>query len=138
MNFILDQLAIGTHEEALTRPPDIDAMLCVAAERDIDPGPCRYHKVPMIDMQPIPVEQMVDAVQWIAGTIQNHRILVFCNAGIGRSPSVVIGYLCCALNYSFGEAVEHVAEQKAYISILPNLIQTIRTAAPAIQWPTDR
>ena len=51
--------------------------------------------------------------------------MVFCNAGIGRSPSVVIGYLCCVMGYSFGDAVEFVARRKPDISILPGLIRTI-------------
>ncbi len=51
--------------------------------------------------------------------------MVFCNAGIGRSLSVVIGYLCCIMGYSFGDAVEFVARRKSDISILPGLIRTI-------------
>ena len=131
MDFILDGLAIGNYEEALNPPPDMGALLCVAQEREVDPGRCVYHKVPIVDMQPIPAQQMREAVSWIEGRIHEHRIMVFCNAGVGRSPSVVVGYLCCVLGYSFGEAVEHVATQKPYMSILPNLIQTIEAAKNA-------
>lgn len=51
--------------------------------------------------------------------------MVFCNAGVGRSPSAVIGFFCSVLGYGFGEAVEFVARKKSDISILPNLIKTI-------------
>jgi protein-tyrosine phosphatase len=54
------------------------------------------------------------------------KILVFCNAGVGRSPSVVNGYLCCKLGYGFGQTAEHVAKCKPYMSILPNLILSIK------------
>ena len=125
MDFILDHLAIGSFEEAVEPSSEVDALLCVAQEHDVDSGSRKYHKVPIVDMQPIPVGQMEDAVNWIGDNITDHRIMVFCNAGIGRTPSVVVGYLCCALGYSFGDAVEHVANRKPYMSILPNLIQTI-------------
>lgn len=49
----------------------------------------------------------------------------FCNAGVGRSPSIVIGYLCCLLNHGFGQSVQLVSRRKSDISILPNLIKTI-------------
>ena len=133
MQFILDELAIGSYEEAQQPPSAIDALLCVAAERDVYPGRCKYHKVPIIDMQPIPVDQMCNAIEWIDAAVPNHRIMVFCNAGIGRSPSVVVGYLCCVLGYSFGEAVELVATRKPYMSILPDLILTIAKAAEQVK-----
>ena len=125
MDFILEHLAVRSYEEALGPYFDINALLCVAEEKDVGPGPCEYHKVPMIDMQPISVEQMKDAVEWIARTIQDHRIMVFCNTGVGRLPSVVVGYLCFEMGFSFGEAVEFVATRRPYMSILPDLIKTI-------------
>ena len=58
MEFILKNLAIGSYPEALSPPSEIDALLCVASEREIiDPG-CAYHRVPMEDMQPIPPGQI--------------------------------------------------------------------------------
>lgn len=125
MNFILDHLAIGNYEEALNPPSEISALLNVANKKDISETTLLYHKIPIIDMQPIPMDQMKEAVEWIEDHIISYKIMVFCNAGIGRSPSVVIGYLCCSLGYGFGEAVESVAKRRPNISILPNLIRTI-------------
>ena len=125
MIFILRNLAIGDYQDALNLSPDIQALLCVASEKDItDPG-ILYHKVPIIDMQPIPVLQLKESVLWIKEHISKHRIMVFCNAGIGRSSSIVVGYFCCILGYSFGHAVQYVATIKPYMSTLPNLINTI-------------
>jgi protein-tyrosine phosphatase len=126
MRFILDNLSIGNYEAALNPPPTISALLNVAAERDLQETTRLYHKVPIIDMQPIPATQMQEAVAWLKRYISEHQVMVFCNAGIGRSSSVVIGYLCCSLGYGFGEAVEFVARRKPDISILPNLIETIK------------
>lgn len=133
MDFILDNLAIGNYQEALEAPPDIDALLCVAEEKDIHEPPHIYYKVPIVDMQPIPADQLVDAVGWIRDNISNHKILVFCNAGVGRSPSVMIAYLCCILGYSFGDAVEYVATRRPYMSILPELIKNIEKAKKRIE-----
>jgi protein-tyrosine phosphatase len=124
MRFILNNLAIGSYDDALAPPSDITALLNVASEKDVETERL-YHKVPIIDMQPIPSEQMKEAVEWIRDHISQHKIMVFCNAGIGRSPSVTIGYLCCFSGYSFGDAVKFVARRKPDISVLPDLIKTI-------------
>jgi protein-tyrosine phosphatase len=133
MNFILDNLAIGKYEEALCTPSAISALLNVASEKDLGETDLLYYKIPIIDMQPIPTDQMREAVEWIEHHIVQQKIMVFCNAGVGRSPSVVIGYLCCYLGYGFGEAVEFVAKRKPDISTLPNLIRTIENTKVSIR-----
>ena len=125
MDFIVENLAIGNYQEALAPASDINALLCVAAEHDIYDTKYIYYKVPIVDMQPIPTEQLKDAIVWLRSNIEANRTMVFCNAGVGRSPSVVAAFLCCVLGYSFGEAVQYVATRRPYMSILPNLIKTI-------------
>jgi protein-tyrosine phosphatase len=126
MDFILENVAIGEYEEAVSPSPEITALLCVAEERNLSSPTLPYHKVPIIDMRPIPTEQLRDALQWIHRvTSGGNRVLVFCNLGTGRSPSVVISYLCCREHYSFGQAVEMVACKRPNISILPKLILSI-------------
>jgi protein-tyrosine phosphatase len=132
MKFIMENLAIGSYEDALNPPCEITALLNVANEKDIETD-LFYHKVPIIDMQPIPSEQMKEAVEWIRDHIDRYKIMVFCNAGIGRSPSVVIGYLCCFKGLRFGDVVEFVAKRKPDISILPELIRTIEDVKSAIK-----
>lgn len=132
MNFILDNLAIGSYEDALKPPSEITALLNVAEGKYIETK-LLYHKVPIIDMQPLPPKQMKEAIEWIRDHIIRYKIMVFCNAGIGRSSSVVIGYLCCFLGYSFGDAVEFVAKRKPDISILPKLIRTIEDVKSSIK-----
>lgn len=122
---ILPSLTVGTHNEASHHPEGIDAYLCVAEEKDAISSPGPSHKVPIIDMQPIPPAQLQEAVEWIHDHIAEQNIFVFCNAGVGRSPSVIIAYLCCFEGFSFGEAVEFVAKRKPNMSILPELITTI-------------
>ena len=121
----MEDLAIGNFKEALDPPSVIGALLGVAQEKDIYETNLLYHKVPITDMQPIPEDQLKEAIEWIRDTINEKKIMVFCNQGIGRSSSVVIGYLCCVLDHSFGQAVEYVATKRPYMSLLPSLIKTI-------------
>ena len=126
MDFILENLAIGEYDEALAPHRKISALLCVANERDIKMPRLFYHKVAVIDMQPIPADQLKEATDWIHHAItRGHHVLVFCNEGTGRSLSIVIAYLCCRLGYQFGRAIEHVATIRPKISLLPNLIVSI-------------
>jgi protein-tyrosine phosphatase len=85
----------------------------------------------MADKQPIPPEQLREAVEWIRDHIADHGILVYCNAGVGRSPSVVVAYLCCVLGFSFGEAVEYVARRKNAQASDPYLLKAAGAALSA-------
>ena len=125
MDFILDRLAVGSYQEALDPPSEITALLNVAEEHDLADSSLVYGKVPVVDMKSIPAPMLKDAVSWIASHIDDQKIMVFCHGGVGRSPSVIIAYLCCKRGYGFGEAVEYVATRKPRMSILPNLILRI-------------
>ena len=125
MDWILNNLAIGNFEESPNPPEGVEALLSVAEEREIIRTEFISHHVPIVDMQPIPTEQLNEAIQWIHSTIEQNKIMVFCNAGVGRSPSTVVAYLAVYHNMGFGEAVEFVARKKPYMSILPNLILNI-------------
>lgn len=123
MDHILERLAVSGHAEAMADPPGINAWLCVAREHGVPAG--RFgRQVPLEDMVSIPVVQLAEAVGWIHGHIRRHRILVHCNAGVGRSPSVIVAYLC-SCGMGFGEAVEHVARRHPRMSVLPCLVTTI-------------
>lgn len=122
MKAIVSHLFISSYNVACNPPDIITARLNVAEERDLPPvAGILDKKVAICDMTPIPVDQLKEAIQFIRDHIAHHAILVSCNAGIGRSPSVVIAYLC-TVGFGFGEAVEFVARRKSDISILPNLI----------------
>lgn len=129
-NYILEHLAVGNPVDAQCAHPHFDAFLNVAAELGFDPvhfGPKPYLKVAIDDMKPIPAFRLMEAAEFIDQHINTKRILVFCDGGVGRSPSVVIAYLC-SKGMRFGQAVEFVAVRKPYMSILPDLIESIRKA----------
>jgi len=120
-------LTVGSYEEAQTPPAGIQALLNVAEEHQIPETNLSAHKIPIVDMQPIPAKKLEEAVRWIDEHIGSHHIYLFCNAGVGRAPSVAVAYLCCYRGFSFGEAVEHVARRKPDISTLPMLIERVDT-----------
>ncbi|MGD8548531.1 MAG: hypothetical protein PVJ45_02850, partial [Desulfobacterales bacterium] len=65
MKYILKNLAIGNFEDAQDPPVGIDTLLCVAQEIDLSHVRCLYYKVPIVDMQPIPEDQLKEAVVFI-------------------------------------------------------------------------
>jgi protein-tyrosine phosphatase len=130
MNYILEHLAVGNPRDAENALEHFDAFLNVASEVDVNPSlfiPKPYLKVAIDDMKPIPAFRLMEAAEYIDQHINSKRILVFCDGGVGRSPSVVIAYLC-SKGMRFGQAVEFLAQRKPYMSILPDLIESIRKA----------
>ena len=142
MNHILEHLSVGNAADAQKAPAHFDAFLNVASEVDMEPGlfgEKPYLKVSIDDMKPIPAFRLMEAAEFIDQHINDKRILVFCDGAVGRSPSVVVAYLC-SKGMRFGQAVEFVAIRKPYMSILPDLIESIRKAfvrPPAPVWRLD-
>ncbi|BAU46895.1 dual specificity protein phosphatase [Sulfurifustis variabilis] len=125
MDFVTDRLALGNAADAAGPPAAVTALLCVAAELDAPPAGLRFHKVPIIDFRPIPAPLLAEAVDWIEAQGPAERVLVYCNAGVGRSTSVVVAHLCVAQGMGFGQAVEFVARRRPHMSILPGLLTAI-------------
>jgi protein-tyrosine phosphatase len=130
---VYENLTVGPYEEAQPPPDRIGALLCVAEEHSLPETGLPTHKVPITDMQPIPAGQLEEAVRWIDAHIGGRHTYLFCNAGVGRSPSVAVAYLCCYEGFSFGGAVEHVARRKPNISTLPRLIERIETVRSLLE-----
>jgi len=110
---VLGNLSLGGFAEAAAAPRQITALLNVARERDLYVTDRLYHKVPMVEQQAIPAEQLAEAVRWLRDTLPRHRVLVFDSAGAGRKPSeraasVVVAYLCCVCDVPFDEAADRI------------------------------
>ena len=70
-----------------------------------------YCKLPLIDFQPIDPQFIPKAVSWLKEVIADHTVLVHCNAGIGRSPSIVVCYLY-EIGFGLEEAVRLVKRKR--------------------------
>lgn len=126
MHHILEQVATGEYEEAVSPGPEITALLCVAQERNLAAPRLPYHKAPLAELEPVSGALLADAAGWIHRmAAEGHRVLVFSSRGMSRPPSVVIAYLCLHLGCSFGEALERVASRQPSILLLPGLAASI-------------
>ena len=113
MDYILDRLAVGDIDDVRNMPKEITALLNCSEEHDTFREGIAYLKIPLIDFQPIDPEYIPKAVSWIKKTIIDHRVLVHCNAGIGRSPSIVVCYLY-EIGFGFEEAVRLVKSKRPF------------------------
>ncbi len=127
MDFILERLAVGDIEDARKLHPKITALLNCTEEHDTFRQGIEYYKIPLVDFQPIIPEYIPKAVNWIKEKIVNHTILVHCNAGIGRAPSIVICYLY-EIGFGFEEAVSFVQSRREGAIPLGNLRSAIMIA----------
>jgi len=78
-------------------------------------------------------------VEWLAHHLPEHHILVACRVGLGRSPSIIIAYLCCMHGLSFAEAQELVSQKRPGTTPLPHLaslIEQLKMKKPTLIPPT--
>lgn len=129
MHTILEELAVGEYDEAVTPPPGITALLCVAAERSLSSSRIPYHRVPMEGGQAIPGRQLLEAAEWIhLMALSGRRILLFSSRGESRAPSVAVAYLCLKQGLAFGQALETVARVMPSLQLAPGLVGSIEEA----------
>jgi protein-tyrosine phosphatase len=63
----------------------------------------------------------MEAVQWLEPRASKGRALVCCRAGMGRSVSVVMAYLCCIEGRTYDEVLKLVMARRPGAMPLPNL-----------------
>ena len=125
MTFILERLAVGDLEDLENPGEEIGSILIVAEEVEINPPPGKYYKISLKDGTPIPVEKMREAIGWIREHIASEKLLIACHYGVGRSASVVIGYLC-SFGFGYREALDFVSSKRPGVDPMPDLEKTIR------------
>lgn len=126
MHMINKRLLVGNADDAKNPPPQVSAILMVAEEQSVTvPSRIIYAKIPMKEFGEPSVSSLSRAVEWMETHITDHRLMVCCRAGMGRSVSVVIAYLCCAEGMAYPEAVKLVLTRRPGGIPLPQLEKTI-------------
>ncbi len=127
MNTIIDSLSIGNIDDAQLPPPTISAILWTALETKLTPsGDAVVTWIPLREYTEAEAMDLQSGIEWIDRELPNHHILVACRAGMGRSVSMVIAYLCCAKGMSYEDAVAFVRTKRPGATPLPKLEQTIK------------
>lgn len=124
---ITDTLFVGNIYEAEKPPAHISAVLLVAEEFTPDPpAGVIYERIPLKEFGEAKPASLDQAVEWIARHHPDNRVLVCCRAGMGRSVSVVMAYLCCVHNMAYPDVLQLIMTRRPAACPLPNIQATIQ------------
>lgn len=126
MHMITEHVAVGNTEDAARPPRLMTVILNVAAEKQITPPAGRtYAWIPFKEFAEADPLQLDEAVAWLEHHEHGNGLLICCKAGMGRSVSVVIAYLCLRKGLSYPDAVKLVCARRPGATPLPDLERTI-------------
>ena len=119
---------VGNLEDARKPPSFVEGVLFVAAEHEIPPPDgILFNKIPLIEFGQATPQQVYEAVAWLEQHALKNKIMVCCRAGMGRSVSMVIAYLCCVQGMEYSEATQLLKARRPGAMPLPNLDTTIQS-----------
>jgi len=128
MHHVTESLLVGNLEDARKPPSFVDGLLLVAAEHDIPaPDGILFNRIPLVEFGQASPQQVYEAVAWLEQHAPKKKIMVCCRAGMGRSVSMVIAYLCCVRGMGYDEAIQLLKARRPGATPLPNLDATIQS-----------
>ena len=126
MHLITETLLVGNINDAMEPPVKIGALLLVAAEHTVvPPSWLMYGRIPFSEYAEAEPLLLDRAVSWVERHLSDHRIMVCCRAGMGRSVSVVMAYLCCVQGMAYAEVLKLVMRRRPGAMPLPKLEEAI-------------
>ncbi|WP_455377799.1 dual specificity protein phosphatase family protein [Petrachloros mirabilis] len=126
MHQITDRLFVGNIYDAEQPAAEIGALLLVAAEYSIEaPAGLAYDRIPLKEYGEAEIGSLERAVAWIERHLPDNHVMVCCRAGMGRSVSVVMAYLCCVEGLPYADVLKLVKTQRPGALPLPNIQSTI-------------
>jgi protein-tyrosine phosphatase len=124
---ITDTLFVGNIYEVEKPPSHIGAVLLVAEEFTPDPpAGVIYERIPFKEFGEARPASLHQAIDWIEHHHPENRVLVCCRAGMGRSVSVVMAYLCCVHNMAYADVLQLIMTRRPAACPLPNIQATIQ------------
>jgi len=122
MHFITENILVGNINDASEPPPQISAVLLVAAEFTIQPPSwLLYGTIPFSEYAEAETLVLDQAVSWVEQHLSDNRVMVCCRAGMSRSVSVVMAYLCCVQGMTYAEVLNLVTTRRPGAMPLPKL-----------------
>lgn len=119
---ITENLLVGSIADAQEPPAVVGTLLFVAEEFTIRPAEwIDYHRIPLREFAKADPTKLMEAVQWLESRVSKGRTLVCCRAGMGRSVSVVMAYLCCVEGRTYDDVLKLVMARRPGAMPLPNL-----------------
>jgi protein-tyrosine phosphatase len=125
MHFITDSLMVGNKDDALSPPLFVTSVLFVAAECPITrPSGITFECIPLDEFEEADPMVMKRAVDWLERH-ESERVMVCCRAGMGRSVSIVMAYLCCVKDMPYADALKLMKARRPGATPLPRLEHSI-------------
>ena len=126
MHFITDNLLVGNISDATEPPPQISAVLLVAAEFAVQPPSWfLFGRIPFSEYAEAEPGLLDRAVSWVEQHLVDNRVMICCRAGMGRSVSVAMAYLCCVQGMTYTEVLKLVMRRRPGAMPLPKLEEAI-------------
>jgi protein-tyrosine phosphatase len=126
MHMITETLLVGNINDAKEPPVKIGALLLVAAEYTVEsPGWLLSGRIPFLEYAEAEPLLLDRAVSWVEQHLSDNRVMVCCRAGMGRSVSVVMAYLCCVQGMTYDEVFKLVMTRRPGATPLPKLEDAI-------------
>ena len=128
---IKDRLYLGNYDFALNKEllkkKNIECILVCGTELE-----CKYHneflylKIDLNDYVEDSLLPYIDKCIKFIDENKHKKIFVHCNAGVSRSPSIIIAYLMKSFNYSFKEAYNFVKNKRNIINPNEKFIKELK------------
>jgi len=126
MHQITDRLFVGNIYDSAQPPAQIGVLLLVAEEYQLEaPKWLISSRIPFKDFGEADPNVLADAVSWVERHIADNRVMVCCRAGMGRSVSVAMAYLCCVEGMAYADVLKLVLTKRPGALPLPKLEEGI-------------
>ena len=126
MHLITETLLVGNINDARDPPAKIGALLLVAAEYKLEaPGWLLSGRIPFSEYAEAMPLLLDRAVSWVEQHMSDRRVMVCCRAGMCRSVSVVMAYLCCVEEMTYADVLSLVMRRRPGAMPLPKLEEAI-------------